>query len=110
MEILIHANGLDLTDDLREKVKEKIGHIELYAPRAVRVRVHFDRVSAHASSRQFEVHILCELPGRDVSARVSAQNSMAALDSVVRKIERQIRRRKTHWLARRHRGGTLPET
>jgi ribosomal subunit interface protein len=108
MDILIRADGLELTENLRLAVEEKIGHLTVYAPRAVRTRVHLRRVSARPSPRQFIARVLCEVPGRDLSAEESAADPLTALDYVTEKIERRLRKRKTERIARRKRNPRKP--
>jgi len=106
MDILIHTDGLTLTDALYEAVEGKIGRIEQYAPRAVRARVRIRKVSAHANQAQYVVRVLVEIPGADVSAEQIGPEPMLALDIVADKIERRLRKRKTERLARRDRGSS----
>ena len=104
MDILVQADGVTLTEAIKNAVDEKIGHVEQYAPRAVRARVRMRKASAHPSPRQFTVRILIEIPGADLSAEESSANVISALDLVVGKIERRLRKRKTDRLAKRARG------
>lgn len=104
MDILIQANGITLADDLKATIEEKIAHIEQYAPRALRARIHVRKVSAHSSKRQYNVRVLCEIPGADVSAEENGADVLSALDVASSKIERRLRKRKTERLARRQRG------
>lgn len=100
MNILIRAEGVELTDKLREAVNQKIGRVLQYAPRALRARVHLHKVRASASPNQFKVQVHYEIPGNDLVAEHSAHDPVAALDLVAEKIERRLRRRKTARLAR----------
>ena len=52
MDILIHADGLTLTEQLKAAVEEKIGRVEQYAPRALRARVVLRRQSARRFVRE----------------------------------------------------------
>lgn len=101
MDILIQADGLTLTDDLKAAVEQKIGRVEQYAPRAVRARVRIRKTSAHANQAQYVVRVLIELPGRDLSAEQIGPEPMSALDILAEKIERRLRKRKTRRLASR---------
>jgi len=105
MDILIQANGLTLTEDLKAAVEEKIGRVEQYAPRALRARVRLRRATARANQAQYVVRVLVELPGRDLAAEQIGPEPMQALDILAEKIERRLRRRKTKRLARRHEAG-----
>ena len=104
MDILIQADGVTLTAELRALVEEKIGRVEDLAPRALRARVRLRKVSAHPSPRQYLVRVLVEIPGADLSAEESGADAVSALDVVAGKIERRARKRKTQRLARRNRG------
>ena len=101
MDILIHTDGVQLTEALREAVEEKIGRVEQCAPRALRARVRIRKTSAHANQAQYVVRVLIELPGADLSAEQIGPEPRLALDIVAAKIERRLRKRKTERLARR---------
>ena len=101
MDIIVQADGLTLTADLRDAVEAKIGRVEQYAPRAVRARVRIRKSSARANQAQYVVRVLIELPGRDLSAEQVGPEPMLALDILAEKIERRLRKRKTRRLASR---------
>ena len=105
IDILIHADGVDLTDKLREAVNTKIGRVRQYAPRALRARVRLTKLLVARSQNQYRAHVLYELPGNDVNAEHVAHEPMAAVNVVAEKIERRLRKRKTARLARRLRCG-----
>jgi ribosomal subunit interface protein len=104
MDILIQADGVTLTEAIKDAVDEKISRVELYAPRAVRARVRVRKISAHPSPRQYAVRVLVEIPGADLSAEQTSADVISALDVVAGKIERRLRKRKTERLAKRARG------
>ena len=104
MDTLIHADGVTLTEAIKDAIDEKVGHVEQYAPRAVRARVRLRKDSAHHSARQYIVRVLVEIPGADLSAEESRADVITALDVVIGKIERRLRKLKTERLARRERG------
>ena len=101
MDILIRADGVELTNKLREAVNQKIGRVRQYAPRALRTRVHLHKVRANESPYQFRARVHYEIPGNDLVAEHTAHDPVAALDLVAEKIERRLRKRKTSRLARR---------
>ncbi len=103
MDILIHTDGVKLSEELEDAVLEKIGRVEQYAPRALRARVRLRKTSAHASPRQYLVRVVCEVPGSQAAAEQRAADPVSALDVVAEKIERILRKRKTALLARRNR-------
>lgn len=104
MDILIQAEGVTLTEAIKDAVDEKIGHVAQYAPRAVRARVYLRKVSAHPSPRQYTVRVLVEIPGADLSAEESRADVISALDVVAGKMEHRLSKRKTERLAKRARG------
>lgn len=104
MDILVQADGVALTEAIKNAVDEKIGRVEQYAPRAVRARVNLRKISAHASPRQYIVRVLVEIPGAELSAQESSADVISALDVVEGKIERRLRKRKTERLAQRATG------
>ena len=101
MDILVQADGVTLTETIKNAIDEKIGRVELCAPRAVRARVNLRKISAHPSPRQFTVRVLVEIPGADLSAQESSGDVIGALEVVAGKIERRLRKRKTERLAKR---------
>lgn len=105
IDILIHADGVVLTEQLREAVNTKIGRVRQYAPRALRARVRLTKLLAARSQNQYRARVLYELPGNDVNAEHVAHEPVAAVDIVAEKIERRLRKRKTARLARRTRNG-----
>jgi ribosomal subunit interface protein len=109
MDILIQADGVTLSDALKATVEEKISRVEQFAPRAVRTRVRVRKVSAHVSNRQYNVRVLCEIPGADLSAEETGPDVISALDVATSKIERRLRKRKTEILAKRTRGPRAKE-
>lgn len=104
MDILIQANGVPLSEELKATIEEKIAHVEQFAPRAIRVRVRVRKISAHPSPRQYNVRVLCEIPGNDLSAEENGADVLSAVEAAAAKLERRLRKRKTDRLARRTRG------
>jgi ribosomal subunit interface protein len=100
LEILIHANGMPVTDQLRDAIQVKIGRLRHYNPTALRARVRLRK-----SRSEYRANVLYELKGNDVVAEHVANNPLTALDLVSDKVERRLRRRKTAQLARRTKSG-----
>ena len=65
MDILIRAEGVELTDKLQEAVIRKIGRVRQYAPRSLRARVQLHKVGSRRSARQFRAQVHYESPGND---------------------------------------------
>ncbi len=101
MDVLIHADGFMIGDHQKAIVADKIGRLEHQDPRAMRARVYMRKTSAHASPSQFQVKVLVEVPGKDLSAEGHAEHPMDAVDRLVEKIGHQMARRKSERLSRR---------
>ncbi len=101
MDILVQADGVTLTETIKNAVDEKIGHVRAICSAPSARAWNLRKVSAHASPRQYTVRVLVEIPGADLSAEESGGDVIGALDAVERKIERRLRKRKTERLAKR---------
>jgi ribosomal subunit interface protein len=101
LDILMRADGIEVSEELRRAVVQKIGRVRQYAPRAFRVRVQFHKDRSSPSADQYRVTVHYEVPGNDVLAEHSAHDPFTALDLVSEKIERRLRKRKTARLSRR---------
>ena len=106
LDILTRGDGMEVSDEVRSAVVQKIGRVRQYAPRAFRVRVQFHKDRSKPSADQYRVTVHYEVPGNDVLAEHSARDPLTALDLVSEKIERRLRKRKTARLARRLPGKT----
>jgi ribosomal subunit interface protein len=105
MDILTHAEKFTLEARKLALIEEKVARLASnYAPRALRARVTVRMDSPHQNDKQFTAKILLEIPGNDLVAEKKASEPLEAVDLLVEKMERQLRRRKTEHLARRTRG------
>lgn len=101
MDVLVHADGFRMSDELKASIEEKIGRLEQYEPRALRARVHMRRVSSHHNDKEFQAKVLLEVPGRDVSAEKEASQPLEAVDLLYEIVENILRKRKDDRLSRR---------
>ncbi len=95
MQIHLSPRHLRLTSAIHQHVAEKISHLEALADEIVAAHVVliFDKVAKPADRYTVKVHIA--VPGPDIYADESAQELYAALDLVMDKLARQLRKRKT---------------
>ncbi|MDN4478282.1 ribosome hibernation-promoting factor, HPF/YfiA family [Demequina lignilytica] len=105
MDIAIVGRHTKVSEDLRQKIFEKMEKIETLAPRATRADVHVvhERNPKHGNERE-RVEITVR-GGRVVRAEASAEDRMIALDAAIQKLVEQLRKlheRKVH----RHQGKT----
>lgn len=104
LNIHIRTEGVLLDARLREAICAKIGRVRRYAPEALGARVQLVRTGVNRAAERYRAHVIYALKGNDVSAQQRAHDPIAALDLLVDKIERRLRKRKTAALARRVRG------
>lgn len=105
MDIAIVGRHTKVSEDLRQKIFEKMEKIEALAPRATRADVHVvhERNPKHGNERE-RVEITVR-GGRVIRAEASAEDRMIALDAAIQKLVEQLRKlheRKVH----RHQGKT----
>jgi putative sigma-54 modulation protein len=102
MEITISHRNVVVPRELRLAVDEKVGHLDRYFGRIERAEVRFVE-QAHRRVSEREV---CEVTlvgrGNVVRARAMAGDAMAALDTVMDKLVRQLERRKGRLVGRSH--------
>ena len=101
MDVLVHADGFRLRDEVRSAVEYKIGGLEQYAPRALRANVHLRRVSSHHNDKEFQAKVLLEVPGNDISAEKAASQPLEAVDLLYEIAENILRKRKDDRLSKR---------
>jgi putative sigma-54 modulation protein len=102
MDIAISHRNVTVPPPLRRAVDEKVGHLDRYFDKLERAEVRFVE---QPHKRQAEREI-CEVTlvgrGTTVRARAMSADCMAALDTVVDKLVRQLERRKGRLVGRSH--------
>ncbi len=95
MHIHLSPRHLALTSAIHSHVAEKISHLEEIAPdiMAAHVVLIHDSTSKPARSHGVKVHLA--VPGPDIYAEDWDADLYAAIDKVVGKLARQLRKRKT---------------
>src|SRR6187402_1317195 len=95
MQIHLSPRHLRLTSAIHRFCADKIGHLEDLAGEIVAahiVLIH-DETANPAFRHSVKVHLA--VPGPDIHAEESAEGLFPALDLVVDKLARQLRKRKT---------------
>jgi putative sigma-54 modulation protein len=95
MQIHLSPRHLRLTAAIHQHVAEKISHLEELAGEIVAAHVVLihDKVANPEDRYTVKVHLA--VPGPDIHADESAEALYAAIDLVVDKLARQLRKRKT---------------
>jgi putative sigma-54 modulation protein len=95
MQIHLSPRHLRLTAAIHRHTAEKIEHLEALAGEIVAAHVVLIHDEAANPADRYSVKVHLAVPGPDIHAEESAQELYAALDLVVDKLARQLRKRKT---------------
>jgi putative sigma-54 modulation protein len=106
--VQIHSRDLSITPKLREYVERKVSHLDHYLPTLTEARVDLSEVKSARSAADREVaQLTIWTRGVVLRAEESKDDMFAAVDAVLDKMQRQIRRYKgKHW-RNRHNGDSI---
>lgn len=101
MEIIVTGRHMNVSDNLRQQVMERIATIEKLRDRVIRVEVEFTAIGTkNQPSEAMEVEITLRSKGPVIRAEANAEDKMAAFEKALERIKVQLRkaadRRKTH--------------
>ena len=94
-EIIVSGIHLDLTPALKTYVREKVERLFRHEERIVRLRVELECDSKQAVSHRFTAKAHIQIHGPDINAHESADDCYKAVDFLVDKMDRMLRRRST---------------
>jgi putative sigma-54 modulation protein len=100
MDITIGAKDFKLTPSLKSYVEQKVGKLARYWGKIIRVRVELNIDHKQKTGDIFQVDVLVEVPGPDITMSAKANEMHAAIDMIVPKLERQIVKMKGKFEAR----------
>ena len=95
MQIHLSPRHLRLTSAIHRHCAEKVEHLESLAGEIVAAHIVLIHDEAAKPVDRYSVKVHLAVPGPDIHAEDSAQELYAALDLVVDKLARQLRKRKT---------------
>ena len=95
MHIHITPRHLKLTAAIQSFVADKMAHLEHITDQVMGVHVVLWHDETKSPSKAFHVKVHLALPGPDVHAEEASSDLYAAIDGVVDKLGRQLRKRKT---------------
>ena len=90
MEVIIRGNKIDITDSMKEYVKEKLSKLDKYSTNDLKATV---LVKIRNYTQKVEVTI--PLKTLILRAEEESEDFYSAVDLVINKLERQIRKNKT---------------
>lgn len=92
--LVLQGLHLWLTDAMRSSVTRKAERLFRHEPRIIRVRIGID-CEHRRNGPFFSARGLVEIRGADLAASVSNSNAYRAVDRLVQKLDRMLRRRAT---------------
>ncbi len=92
MNIMIRGENIEVTPALRDYVEKKVGRVERYFDPEATNGIH---VTLKVLKEEHTVEVTIPLPGLLLRAEDSSEDMYASIDSVIDKLERQIRKHKT---------------
>jgi putative sigma-54 modulation protein len=94
-EVIVSGIHIDLTPALKTYVSEKVERLFRHEERIVRLRVELECDSKQQVSKRFTVKAHIQIHGPDINAHESAEDCYKAVDFLVDKLDRMLRRRST---------------
>jgi putative sigma-54 modulation protein len=102
MNTILSTHNLRLTKAIEEHILSRLEKLDHLQTRATAARVTLEFNAAKAPERQFCCSIRLCLPGPDLFAEDVENDLYAAIDLVAKKIEQQLRERRSRYKARKH--------
>jgi putative sigma-54 modulation protein len=115
-EVIVSGIHLDLTPSLKFYVNEKVGRLFRHEERIVRVRVELESDGKNDATRPFVAKGHIAIHGPDMNCSVASDECHKAVDLLVDKLDRMLRRRARLFKVKRKHphavelGALLPKT
>lgn len=91
--IIFTCNHLETSESISEFVHSKFSRLSRHYDDIIRIRVELKLDSGEAHEKRFIARAIIEQRGPDIVAAAEAENAYAALDTTLRRVERQLRHR-----------------
>ena len=102
MKLILIPHGVTLTKAIEDHVVAKIEKLDHFDKRAIDARVILEHDHNRAPERAFSCSVRLSMRGPDLFAEDREADLYAAIDLVTKKIEQQIRKRRSKAKARHH--------
>lgn len=102
------GRNLEITEAMKNYAEEKLGRLERFSDHIVDARVVMSYNNNSNAAEPARVEVQVNVPNGMVRAEERGQDSYAAIDKVVDKLERQLKRFKGRMLAKRSEGPPEP--
>jgi putative sigma-54 modulation protein len=97
--------NIDIGDDIKKYIAQKIGRLDKYMPRHARKTARAEAKLRETNNRlgnKYECEVLLHLPGGVIQAKESTLNMFAAVDIVEAKLKNQLFKYKSAHIAHLH--------
>lgn len=102
-KLIIRGIHLWLTEAMKAALRTKAERLFRHEPRILRLRIDVDR-DLHGRLRVFTAKGYVEIAGPDLSAAVTAENAYAAINLLIGRLDRMLRKRTSNLMRRRTSG------
>ena len=102
MNMILSTHNVTLTKAIEDHIINRIEKLEHLDRFAINARVTLEHDQTKAPERQFSCSMRLSVPGPDLFAEDVESDLYAAIDLVAKKIEQQIRKRRSKYKARKH--------
>lgn len=97
--------NIDIGDDIKKYIAQKIGRLDKYMPRHARKTARAEAKLRETNNRlgnKYECEVILHLPGGVIQAKESTLNMFAAVDIVEAKLKNQLFKYKSAHIAHLH--------
>lgn len=102
MKLILSTHNITLTKAIEAHITSKLDKLDHLDPYAIDARVTLEHDTAKATDRKFKCSVRLVEPGPDLYAEDWEDDLYAAIDLAFKKIEQQIRKRRSKFKARNH--------
>lgn len=108
MKMTIYANGLELTDAIRDYAEKKLGELDKFIPKGTLSDINVElqkTTSHHKKGEVFRAEANVKLPGKLIRGESQEDNLYAAIDLLKDELKRDLRKYKDRHHDLQIRGG-----
>jgi putative sigma-54 modulation protein len=110
MNMILSTHNVTLTKAIEDHIISRINKLEHLDHFAIDARVTLEHDKTKAPERQFSCSMRLSVPGPDLFAEDRESDLYAAIDIVAKKLEQQIRKRRSKYQARKRKSARTKRT
>jgi putative sigma-54 modulation protein len=100
-KLIISGIHLDLTDGIKDHVRDKVSKLLRHEPHIVRIRITIEYQQTKSNKGQFTAKGQIEIQGPDVVSGEAGDDAYGAIDKLVSELDRGLRKRSTNRMSKR---------